>query len=893
VIWLHFYDRDGNPLPGRAPTSLHVVGVKPSGDQAAAMQREFNKFCNMHRVGLFQSRNVTIRIDPLCELDLAVNHGVFSAIARVEPDEGGSNFYGGIVVQLQRVLDDEYWEDAHFDRGGDSERGTELYPLDENRELLPDIGPTDDDVKAVRPDVPGPLGDAGGQPTDTLIFQIPATGDVTRRDLVKIYRICSPWVGAIAAHAIFPNPRRYIISALVDIDANVVGFTLCGQLLPLALPTFYLGPSDSLFAHGFQPATFEAPTTASGVLVAAANNQLWAYDCASLSPSWLLVAEVPEVIGVQPFGLEFAVTAHSDGDLTVECSGSNADGLCSSYIVTFTRSIINPTTVSGALTLRAQPAIAPLDLPVTFSQAVSWQNAVQATGWSITTYTAIDPLDTSLGYTSVTDPGTDYILTTAWSCSAAEVSYTGGTDPVRDEFVGGFLNPRGLVTTFTLSSVVDAESPEPLEREIIHTGVPFGAVSYLQGNEKWFMARYAGSGGWANYASGSITDNLSMRVEGGEFGAATYDHTIVTTANRSATPRVIDAGVETDPGTLTEGSTHTTSYSMTTGGAINSDRNYRHYYTSIDLHTRLLAIRTDFTRTGSWSHDGESPLGDTEIDAASFRLDVVDRNGSVIVDGGDFLTWWPSVGGAGAFSGVFNPFLQLDAGVYPDNGNRFDVAFEPPDDPAAMIGYFSYLKWFGLDLPLSSTGHRRDASPSVAGYYWEYGPAPTPPTPGPLDSFVGSFSANVSYANTQVPYDLASYRALGDFDDILDGTRWGAAGDLERFHGLNFSIFGIPGPGNPLPGDRYRATLQPPDCLEVMDKIYVDPRTGGYIAQVFWEASGTDEIVRPRHILIIGNQDGWAPLTDVLNAWIARTGHGETYEKIFLRRETTQHTSLI
>jgi hypothetical protein len=95
VIDLYFFDREGNPIPGKVLTQLRVIGGDLSGTAAAGCQRAFIQFTTAYRLGLYDSLTQRVQIDRFTSLLLQVNQGVFTAQATVIPNPGstGASFF--------------------------------------------------------------------------------------------------------------------------------------------------------------------------------------------------------------------------------------------------------------------------------------------------------------------------------------------------------------------------------------------------------------------------------------------------------------------------------------------------------------------------------------------------------------------------------------------------------------------------------------------------------------------------------------------------------------------------------------------------------------------------------------------------------------------------------
>jgi hypothetical protein len=364
VIDLYFFDREGNPIAGKVPTQLRVIGGDLSGTAAAACQRAFIQFATAYRLGLYQSLTRRQVIDRFTVLLLMVNQGVFSAQATVLPNPGGP-FYGGIVLELHELVEAglPYLDDVHFDYVGSPfsrPRGADAYPALPLRRVLPE-------AQAVGSrSVPGVLGDEGGLPTNMLLFRIERRGDLSQSPvasgLVKISRIRSPLVGPLTSQDALLD-RRYLVSASPEESApgsgqwRYVQFALCGQALPVPpTPLMTLGgPPSRLLTRmhtvDFPALEFGLGNLARGLIVLAVHNYLYGYDMGNVGAGWQLLNEAPLLPSeINEFGFDFTVASGSLGSLEITCSGTNGFGAMSGFEV---RLVVSGggRTLTGALTL--------------------------------------------------------------------------------------------------------------------------------------------------------------------------------------------------------------------------------------------------------------------------------------------------------------------------------------------------------------------------------------------------------------------------------------------------------------------------------------------------------------------------------------------------------------
>ena len=342
----YFLDREGNPLGGKIPLQVYAHG----GGDAEAVRAEANGLLNAFLENVRQSiapnhkRTFDLPGGGSMTITSLWGHVTVDLFVPPTEDEGGP-FYGGILINPHVITGDEV---AYLSLAGNPTPW-----------LVPDAVKTVGDAPGL-PAVPG-TGDAS---TEWLVVQIardlPLTGNPLASGAVRMYRIADPKFGVFCEVA---EPKRYAVST---IDGSA--FFMCGQQLdhvppmPGGLPALTRsieaggGPSPSrIRTVGMQPASFTDAHAAEGIIIFALVNQLWALNTRERTESapapWRLLAEVatprpyPDDYLPNEFGATFTAES-SGGELVLTCSGTNAIGACSGFVVR-----IEPDDISGELSL--------------------------------------------------------------------------------------------------------------------------------------------------------------------------------------------------------------------------------------------------------------------------------------------------------------------------------------------------------------------------------------------------------------------------------------------------------------------------------------------------------------------------------------------------------------
>lgn len=871
MIDTQFLDAVGNAIGGKVPVALHIHGDGITNAALDITRRGFLDFATACGLSLLPSAREDFRVDRNTTAIFEMNQGVFKVDVLVQPEGGDEDFFGGIVVQLQRIKKDSlgWFDSIHFQDGGNyfaGPIGPEAYPVEGLRELLPDtVRPNPQPAAARPPIVTGPLGDDFEEmDTDTVIIQIARNGDLTDKPvasgLVNIYRIRSPLVGPIASHD-FDGLNRYIVSAgheRESLDPNaatrLIGFFLCGQQLAIPPTPWQEFRYDSdyvrLYTIGFLPTTFGTANAAGGIAILAYFGKLYVYDTSEPAQGWLQVASAsPISVGLElnGFGFNFTVTQSPPNKTTYACAGVNDDGPMSRFELTTTRAVdglsydgsIQPMFFTGAVT---PPTVR------SFSQQASW---------TVADYPAARPDGTPGGITPHEHEAMN---------GSISAQYTIATDPpAPDTFVGGLLNPSASRSMFYSSTMAFTQQPA-IEYDFMIP--PSGSPPLVVPQVELYTPGYT----WNQTLNVLFQEPRMGSISKTYTRSQSYTTTIIpadgTPAGLPGHPQaeLVTVGAPTASGVP----------DITLGGAIGAHAPSRFKYLAMDRHRKTVAMRTDTQRTGTWAATTTDayitlapsvplwPNGTVTVamGSASILAEVIRRSKAVTHTIGDLTTKFAgAVDNAGPYSS--SGFSGLSYLVTVDDLSNWHVQGDGID---ATEGYGSDP----LDVRLKSFFHGRVGTP-------------------------GSWSASYTVPNpppSPISFTPAQYNALGDLNIIdwaLDSNGIAVMDNVHKSEVDAATMYGF-------------AFAEVIDARPIFDIVYADPRSGGYIAHLMWEAkkdgSGTAPVL-PFIAAIVGNDDSSVPLVDVLNEWAKLIADSPqfpliTYDsRVFIRRESAQEVSLI
>lgn len=414
---LSYYGSDGSPLTGRVPVQTFVHG---DGDREAALNEAeglVQVFAHEVRLSQAAQHRKDAPLSDGGEVHMFYSHGTMVVDVYTVPKKvGGEPFYGGILVKLNVVADEPQFRlDCMKDAPpADTMTAAErLFRHDLKGVISHAKFSGASDKKPGRPAVPGT---EDSDAAEWLILQIakdiPLDNEPFKNEAIKIYRIANPKFGAVVEYggaAQWPAETSavenlYLMSAEPAYDSlghtALVNFFMCGQRLedipPLGAAgafTTYLYPDNlnltiSLYTVGFQPDSFETAFAAGGIVIVALIDKLYALNTAEKNgdapATWKLLHTAAPVASpalyANFFGSAFTETADESGRLTITCAGSNAHGPCSGYTVTITPDPAGGLPViAGEITLRERPDRAGTAATVTAQKDMSKTHAGYAT----------------------------------------------------------------------------------------------------------------------------------------------------------------------------------------------------------------------------------------------------------------------------------------------------------------------------------------------------------------------------------------------------------------------------------------------------------------------------------------------------------------------------------
>lgn len=307
-----FYGLDGEPLTGKTPVQVHVYGDgdhdtalnEAEGEIAAFLDAVRLSPAKQHRRDAPLGSGGSVRMS-------AVDDVITVEVFTEKRTTGGEPFYGGILLKLNIVRDEAGFRK---DCMKDAPEGSSLNRHDLKLPISHTKFSGENETLPGRPAVPGT---ADEDQAEWIVLQIakdkPLNADPFNSGAVKIFRIHNPKFGDVVEFglaATYPmttsaeqTENRYLLSALPAIDSEgnlaLAEFSLCGQRvedLPsfgtLPLGSYVLGSPDpmeltpyaakefSIYAVDFIPDSFERAYAAGGIVIVAAGNRLAAINTA-------------------------------------------------------------------------------------------------------------------------------------------------------------------------------------------------------------------------------------------------------------------------------------------------------------------------------------------------------------------------------------------------------------------------------------------------------------------------------------------------------------------------------------------------------------------------------------------------------------------------------------
>lgn len=833
-----WFDRYAEPATGHIPIQIRVHGDA----QARAKQNErvvkgaLNQFLAEVRLSLAEHHSKTYYFADGVRLELRSIYGQVSGELYLQ---GGREimppFYGGILVQLQRVTDNGYWNDMLYGRDPIGPPWA-IDPPSSIRELIPEMASKGSNEPG-RPAVPGPLGDVdptpdnpSPPPTDWLIIQVAGDKAVDANAIttgaVQIFRIHDPKHGAVVAYN--RDLDEYLVSANWTVGASLTEFYVCGQKItavPAISGAIYTDDVRSvrLYVYGLSVPSFETADKSKGIFIVAEGDNLWAVNANAGDVVWTLLAVASTSVRNQ-YGTQFTETVDPvSGVVTIKCEGSNALGVCSMFTVVITpREALSPL-ITGSITPVAEGRTVPIVSP---SEAFVINFDAPADNYlSQQVYDSSPPTPIYYGWgDSYTPNGVQ---------TASYYSDSGGpvSAPI-DLFTGGYTPYTApLVISISSHDEVHCERGPGFHIDVDPAHANITWVNYWRTRTASATISGGAVPGWAAMAMTYSNSWPSLGSPGGESGDPHYTWT----------------------------------QSNTIGPVVAFD------YITQDWHDNKIAVRYQHSAGGSWIYDAAMHVNHVTMAPTSLCILEVLRNDETHIVTHDLLS---EFGGTLAWSGTQtwdrDPFNLL-IGDWVGGG-----ALNFSGSNAVLNGFFAY----GLGAPqLGDTTFATARWPgSSDGHYVT--------DPDPYGDFFG-----YNLAHSRVATQVTAFPTLGLYD-----VAFGGGSTLVNPPGAPASApFSV---GQPLDEFLGQWLVQfiwtPPRQQRVQDLVYRDLRSGGFVYQVLHGGLLDGSFVfRPLLDLTVGNDISSTPLIPLINEWAKLGGDDPGYTKLFVCPETIIKVSLL
>ena len=459
IAHLHWFTRDNDPITGRSAVQVRVhapPGVVYDQRLVKAALVQFEAEC---RLSLADHMRKTYTMGDMRLVARSVFGQVSADLYLPGAEEEEPEFYGGILIQLQRVTDETYWSNLIYGRLPYFHGTTPLAPPEEICELIPEAATPGDGLG--RPAVPGPLGDLEPTPevpepppTDWLIVQVASDKAVDENAIatgaVKIFRIRDPKHGPIVAHN--DDAKGYLVSANWSETTPLHEFYICGQQID-GVPPLIGVPGGvevdprllRLYVFALSVPSFETANESAGIFILAERDNLWAVNTLAGDTDWALL-DTTDDSGRNHYGTTFTETLDpSTGATIVSCSGSNAYGVCSGFSVTITPQPVGPPIITGEIQPMAMGGISPM---VPQSSDFTTNQTVQANRWQ--SHMVVHPISGDFGWALSYAPNAS--VTQTYSYTADDY----GT--IIDDFMGGAMpSPAPLRIELTSSDQITCD----------------------------------------------------------------------------------------------------------------------------------------------------------------------------------------------------------------------------------------------------------------------------------------------------------------------------------------------------------------------------------------------------------------------------------------------------
>ncbi len=822
MTYRHFYDISGDPLTGKPPAQIRVRGGTLTDAVVAGVNGVMNSFLAEARISLAKDLSRTVTLASGVRVTVVSRFGTVFADVEIppayEPTDEIPEFFGGI---LARPI---YYSDESVLFGP-------AYPdFDDPGLPLPEA--TSRGVAPGRPAVPGV---ENSDTTEWLVIQIarnkPLDDEPVRKGAVKIFRIKDPLFGGRVEFN--STPGRYLLSATDSFDE----FYICGvraEYLP-SLPIEFSATETRIRTFGFEPASFEKAAKTSGIVVVAADRELYAINTRNRPPggmpTWQLLSvgtfDAP-IQYLNSFGEEFTEEVSPTGVVTITCSGSNGAGVCSGFRVTISPVSGGPPVLAGEIFPMHDGSTAAVPNVHTYSASLN----VSGTIFSGST-PAVWTGGTSPGSYTTEHRGSTIIYSVSRTKSAGE------TEQRYDRIFGGAV-PR--YSSGASTNTVDLESSWTFDDWIL------GDVTLFEAPDKYIQ----------NFAAGfAVLESLTM-VSSQE--GSTSDQRTTTTEYTRDSYR-LEGPTDLDfvpPGTGT-------AYTRTTAGATTSlppDPVEEWKLTGADIFRKIIwrrraaraATRTPYgVESGSptLASDPLSPFRDyvdSEVEEVT-AYTAIELTSQLKRQTGETLQEWPD---------AFARFDATPAWAGPQTftvpgGEKYAMITyrTGPDWTLPVSGVASYFEWFpAIHLPLYAL--------SLNGILIAGG-LMSPTGAGPT-----SFSYSYSYDGSEPVVYLFS-----DFIAAQPQTVY-AYGTVPATTTIQVQVPSGPGVGADADTGGVAGHLL--NNFTTVDGAGYDIRTGGFIAQSIWTHEHTDDTYATSLEAFIGNDVSVVPLRAVLDEWRALGG---------------------
>lgn len=846
-----FFDFAGEPLTGKIPLQVRFFGA---GDRSAVRgpaNAALRAFLTNARLSLADTLRKTVPLPGGGEMRMYRSFGTTIVDIRVGPDEEEDvePFYGGILLRPQYLPNETPFLTSTVAPGYSHLSSLVVYDEVKTNGSATEEG---------RPAFPGTPEEAE---TDWLVIRIvgdrPLGTTPVRSGTVMIYRTDVLNVGELAETR--NTPEKYLLS----MDVATGAFYL-GNKVALNIPTAPLTVAGSWARGEWRLRTFklsykslEEAAGAEGIVILTgrdgSNVVLFAVDTRNRpvdgQATWQQLAEVPfSALDNNDFGFEFDEVSSPDGSTTISCRGSNGAGVCSSFEVRVVYGISGPPTLTGEISTMGSGYVPAKPAVVTVSRTIN----IVDTATSVTATRLIS------GYGSGPDGleptyapvQTDIMLKTIASSAAG--SYVGPiASQVPDKFLGGFF-PAHAPSEATWSyyhtnSMGAGEWRGRYSVETLQTYFGTGPTQVWE-YENEDLVTFSAAYSWNNqYVEQSLSHFYSQaRSFIGKAYTTSPDEPFLPDVTVAKTPAVFNAAFEFVPDPI-EGAR----------------------YWGKDVPTETLALRLQFTQTGrcldttittagrdtyyDMTPTATGPACTIARDDAVAALRVVNRANEAKHEFLDLFSLFPIARPAWSKAGseTSNVTHMVSA---PPADHLFGPAYANALPATTNITYVGvYPALYVPPLP--------EATGLTSGEGFVY----VDSTPEfPLLDFTLVYSyGGTPFSQVGTPTEIAGIYGDSYYAKLSEGVIYDGE---ELLYPPQVTVQ----QGFPTPPASNIGTIRPKGGLNLKEgAIYLDPRTGGYIANAtmsIWANSFGSSLAHAV-VAVIGNKFGAIPLQPVIDEW--------------------------